>query len=400
MSKVEKKSGSSKLWYFVIPVIIAVLIPIYRVARRDPIAFVIPNFIAMTSYRDTAIDWWTYLIKKHLDTTKVYEPTHIPEMQAEDYTFEALREMTKDFRYPAVVRGLLKDAPAMTLWNTSDYLPSRLGHYKIPVVRENLFRKAKNLGDRFVTTFAEVYKELLSDKESKMYIFFPIHSRFETNGSDASTGSNKKMMAELNEIAQKDLLLDRIWKGYGTVNHAGYKGAQFIVGQGTASENTTTGTGNNCFFLIFESLMLKCLLGWHCAIGNNWFAQVFGRKRWWFLDPIYSPYMHPVKNGRNTMQTGNFYMQDIAKHLPLQYVDLNPGDLLYNPDWYWHTIQNYDGFAFGVPMRELNITNAIRNNAHFTSIAVTNLVLDTVGIDAGYAPPMKTNKDFQARSDE
>jgi hypothetical protein len=56
---------------------------------------------------------------------------------------------------------------------------------------------------------------------------------------------------------KEDLEIDkRIWNGFGTKAHSTFFGSQFVIGQGTNDTDATTGTG------------------WHCAFGNNWFAQV------------------------------------------------------------------------------------------------------------------------------
>jgi len=46
-------------------------------------------------------------------------------------------------------------------------------------------------------------------------------------------------------------------------------------------------------------------------------------------------------------------MSEKTPFLPVEYADLNPGDMLYNPDWQWHTIRNYEGLSIGVPIREV-----------------------------------------------
>lgn len=127
------------------------------------------------------------------------------------------------------------------------------------------------------------------------------------------------------------------------------------------------------------------------------YFQAIGRKRWYFLDPKYSAYMHPLRGGKVidffilyslsqttfhrslfylflcnvlirisflrfvsfmiiqvNMMTGSREMSQKTDYLPLQYADLNPGDMLYNPDWQWHTIQNYEGLSIGVPIREVS----------------------------------------------
>ncbi len=49
----------------------------------------------------------------------------------------------------------------------------------------------------------------------------------------------------------------------------------------------------------------------------------------------YSAYMYPLRGGKVHMMTSN-HMGALHDYLPLRYVDLQPGDLLYNPDWEWY----------------------------------------------------------------
>ena len=62
----------------------------------------------------------------------------------------------------------------------------------------------------------------------------------------------------------------------------------------------------------------------------------------------------------------------------MKYVDLEAGDMLYNPDWHWNRIENYAGLSIGVPLRELNMTLAFQNNFQFTTIVVWNMIFKKV----------------------
>jgi hypothetical protein len=86
------------------------------------------------------------------------------------------------------------------------------------------------------------------------------------------------------------------------------------------------------------------------------------------------------------MMTGIVDMEKYHNHLPLRYADLQSGDLLYNPDWEWHTIKNYEGLAIGIPMREVNISYSFKNNFHYSSIVAINKIMDAVGVDIGGYP--------------
>ncbi len=209
-----------------------------------------PNFLLFTPFREETKQLWKDTIK--IDTSIHYESAHVPIIEAKDYSFESLKRATDNWRHPAIVRGLFADAPAVTKWNTADYLPSLIGDFNIPVVNSAVYNTLQN--DRSVRTFREAFDEIFHNSSSKMYLFFPVKSRFNFNGSDA--GALEALADKLNDIALQDLELHRIWPGFGTKAHSSYFGTQLIVGQGSADTEATTGTG------------------WHCAAGNNWFIQV------------------------------------------------------------------------------------------------------------------------------
>lgn len=105
------------------------------------------------------------------------------------------------------------------------------------------------------------------------------------------------------------------------------------------------------------------------------------------MDQEYSAYMSPLRGGKVNMQTSHKEMHLIQDNIPLRYSDIYAGDLLYNPDWEWHTIKNYEGLAIGVPIREVNLTLSFRNNFQYSAIASMNKIAEQFGIDiGGYAP--------------
>lgn len=97
--------------------------------------------------------------------------------------------------------------------------------------------------------------------------------------------------------------------------------------------------------------------------------------------------MHPLRGGKYNMMTGTTKMASFHGHIPLRYGDVRAGDLLYNPDWEWHTIQNHKGLSIGVPIREANFSLSFQNNFLFSSVALFNVLTDQLGIDVGGYPP-------------
>ncbi|CAM9515068.1 unnamed protein product, partial [Ectocarpus fasciculatus] len=273
------------------------------------------------------------------------DPIHVPTIDAKDYSFESIRRATDNFRYPAVVRGLFNGAPAMEKWKDVNYLNSKIGHFTVPVVKKAVYGTLQN--DRGIMPFSEAHTDIMTNEDSKMYLFFPVQSRTNFNGSDL--GQAEKLKKAINDLVREDLQLSsKIWNGFGSENHKNYFGAQLIIGRGTNDTESTTGTG------------------WHCAVGNNWFAQVVGKKRWYFIDPVHSSLLSPLRGGKVNMQTSNRNMADLHPHIPMRYADVGAGDLLYNPDWEWHTIKNYEGLSIASPIREFNLTLSLQNNMQYT----------------------------------
>lgn len=135
---------------------------------------------------------------------------------------------------------------------------------------------------------------------------------------------------------------------------------------------------------------------WHCAMGSNYFVQIAGRKRWYYMDPKYSYLFKPLRNGNaafmlNTelmpfMKEENPNHKEFNSHFPFRYTDLSPGDMLYNPPFQWHTIQNYPGLSMGTPIREKVVKLSFQQNFVFASVVLWNKLMDRFGVDIGGFP--------------
>lgn len=327
----------------------------------------IPYFLLLTPYRQETLAFWLKYAKPNDAIT--YPPSHIPEIYYQNYSYESLRQATSNFRYPAVVRGMFSDTNAIKMWKTLDYLPSVLNEFSIPIVRNA--RVGTLQDDRVVVPFTSAFHDMHKSNHSTEYLFFPVKSRFSFNGSDA--GSAASLQSSVDDLCRKDLDLDRIWSGFGSKRHSTFMGSQFVIGKSTSEWGKNT-TGSD----------------WHCAIGNNWFIQAAGRKHWEFVKPEYSPFMAPLKGGMFNMWTGNANMSHAQRHVPTMFVDLEEGDMLYNPDWMWHKVTNYGGLSIGIPLREKNLTLSVQNNAYFSVIVSLNVALSRWGRGlslGGFPPP-------------
>jgi hypothetical protein len=356
---------------YVLSIISVVVVPILLTAlykhlmNGAPASYILPNLSLFLPVPAFTKYLWKNVIK--YDTSKVIDPTHIPVIPASEYTIERLREATENYKRPAIVRGLFSDTKGCRKWKEVGYLAnSVLADQIVPVVRGAVFDKAQN--NRTTELFKNAISEIYSDKNSKLYLFFPVKSRNQL--TKMGKAEAERLVQNVNTLVAEDLEIhNKIWSGFGTSAHSTFGGSQLVIGRGTA-DNTTTGTG------------------WHCAIGNNYFIQVVGKKRWYFLDQKNSAMMQPVRGGMFNINTGSDQTILNNKHMPLLYADVLAGDMLYNPDWMWHSIQNYEGVSIGLPVRELNLSLSFRNNFQYSSIIMSNVLASKVGIDIGGYPPL------------
>jgi hypothetical protein len=247
-----KNKGNPFFTFVLLPIIlVAIIFPIWRTLQSgNPLSYMYPNLLLFTPYRAAAKNAWTSVIS--YPTEKATHP-HIPVIEYKDFTLEKLKKATKNWRSPAIVRGMFSGTPATTKWAEDGYLSSKIGKYNIPVVRNAKYNTMQN--NRTVIPFHEAFTDIITNPDSMMYLFFPVKSRFNFNHSDL--GAMEELQAAVDKIMLDDLEINkRIWNGFGTKAHSTYFGGQFVIGRGQKEVKDTTGTG------------------WHCAAGNNWFAQV------------------------------------------------------------------------------------------------------------------------------
>ena len=99
------------------------------------------------------------------------------------------------------------------------------------------------------------------------------------------------------------------------------------------------------------------------------------------MDPPHSSYFKPMRGGIYHMTYGPTDVGALRKHFPLRYGDIEAGDLLFNPPWEWHAIQNYPGLSIGVPIRESNFLLSFSNNFQYSSIVVVNMLRKRFGFE-------------------
>jgi hypothetical protein len=127
----------------------------------------------------------------------------------------------------------------------------------------------------------------------------------------------------------------------------------------------------------------------HCAPVMNLYLQAYGRKRWVLVSPRFTPFMYPaLSKGLNWQSRIDFRNPNYEEAPLYRYVDryetvLEPGDVLWNPPWVWHGVQNLTE-SIAVSMWWVNVTRSFANNAVLTPLAFVgrpNPVLLQLGLE-------------------
>jgi len=258
-----------------------------------------------------------------------------------------------------VVRGLFKNTSAVTRWGNPDYLVSKVfGSNSTSTIYNGTIvhhceRTCQPTGQEFSREkpYDETIRGILSGDSTETIVFPP--------ASRSKRLRNQPLEGVFNRLVDQELDLPRIGSNFAN-GVASTVLTQMFIGAATPNSSVPTiGTG------------------WHGDICNNWIVQIAGVKRWIMVDPKYSIYMRPTMLTGKTAIVGGAcsLMDETLPYFPHYSVDLHPGDFLYNPEWYWHSIENLpteDVYSFGLVSRQCDILRNFKSNSIFTSMILLN----------------------------
>ncbi len=113
----------------------------------------------------------------------------------------------------------------------------------------------------------------------------------------------------------------------------------------------------------------------HCAGICNLYVQVYGRKKWVLIPPKSTPFLYPaLSNGLNWQSRVDFRNPDreacpLYRNADRYETVLEPGDVLWNPPFVWHGVQNLTE-SIAVSLWWTNVTRAFANNALFAALTL------------------------------
>lgn len=241
------------------------------------------------------------------------EREKVPVIDAGDFRVETFRRIYKD-NTPVVIRGLGRHVRAARTWSP-DYLAEKYGDTLIEVrdsPRESVGSTANYNAAEYVKVKLGDYIDGMRHGTSQRY-FGALSEIF-------------KLHPELIDDLEIDALDDRF----------GLKVIRPEMFMGVDRNHTP----------------------WHCAGIDNYFIQIHGVKEWHFIDPAFTAGMYLKASAMVFGAPGLFsnVIPGDARVFPLyektpQYVArLEPGDMLYNPAYWWHEVAN-EGETIGCALR-------------------------------------------------
>jgi len=143
--------------------------------------------------------------------------------------------------------------------------------------------------------------------------------------------------------------------------------------------------------------------GFHCAGNVNMFYQLEGSKRWTFVHPEHTLLLYPYLSRGNWYQgslvglpgTGRDYADvPLFRYCPRLTVDLEKGDVLLSPTWWYHAVENLTERTLAVATRwrdpSQTESNRLYNFLYFHPRNIAVIVGRVMRFAAGRGPGVQT----------
>lgn len=250
----------------------------------------------------------------------------VPRIRQADINVAEIKQMLAEGPIPIIFEGIAADSQAVQQWSAA-YFKEHYGDYQVCVDTPEK--------PGAMASIAEIVDEIHSGSEKTRYIH---------NVADIFNDH-----PELEEQLPLQLFEERL-ETVGKL--AGIQ--MFFGGSGTYTP-------------------------YHCAGGTNLFFNIAGEKEWFFVHPRCSPWMYgeihytgiyalsPVEHRKapnEQLETYPLYSQ-----VPVYKAHLRPGDVLLNPPWWWHAVNNLTPETIGCATRWVGIPNLRATNPIYTTIA-------------------------------
>jgi len=337
---------------------------------------------------------------RDLDKSHKLPIAPIAEIQAHEYSWTALKALSNDWTQPVVVRGLFRNASALQLWAQPDYLvretfasnlTSVIGngtivkHYERVCSLDSKDRDASSFSTYI--PFDEAISRISSGNSTETIVFPP--------ASRSKRIRNPPLEERFNEMVANDLDLSVIGDAFSSGTESTIL-TQIFLGGGVSLDAASPSSPSSPSLSSLPSSSSSSSspppssssphpligTGWHGDICNNFVIQVVGVKRWMMVDSKHASYLRPTMSSGKTAIVGLSLSieDDTLPYIPHHEFDLYPGDFLYNPEWYFHSIVNHPvgPYALGLVSRQCHVLRNLKVSPLFTLLVAMNHAIASV----------------------
>lgn len=188
----------------------------------------------------------------------------------------------------------------------------------------------------------------------------------------ANKGKSHKMT--LNEMIEKNLKGDGCY--YMSFNRSFFESNRKLIKKSFSIDKINNVLKRN--YLFGESVKIEAQLfistkcnnekikhstsSMHCSNNFNMFYNIKGRKKWILIDPEFSICCYPTNHLRNmagylslikspSLLKPEINKYPLYKYVPKYEVDLEEGDVLFVPCWWWHSVESLTDESLSLAIR-------------------------------------------------
>ncbi|KOP24605.1 hypothetical protein AMR41_19605 [Hapalosiphon sp. MRB220] len=268
------------------------------------------------------------LNKQNIEMSKLNMP--IPTLKPKEISAQEFCNTYVKTNTPVIIKGGAKHSFAYRNW-TMETFQKRFGDFKVNIAKQTI-------DEHNVSTFQPeivTLQDVIDNRESKENLYIAFCAEIFTAYPEL-----------VNELGCLE------FRKHMGGNYTLFGGAQLFLG-------TKASTGTHA----------------HCANSNNLFFQICGKKKWTFVHPDYLWLMYPMLD-RFFLFCASFIKQDydqtyleqyapLQKYCPKYEAILEPGDILLNPPWQWHAIENLTEETIAIATRWADTIGQKRANTFF-----------------------------------
>ncbi len=114
----------------------------------------------------------------------------------------------------------------------------------------------------------------------------------------------------------------------------------------------------------------------HAGLSNNFSIQLYGNKRWKIIPTHLNPLLEPIVDGGPLLKSQlelsdpSLCSDGIVSFLDFYDVVLEPGDVLFNPSFFWHYVE-YESESITVGLRWIHLYSTFRSSLLMAFLVLT-----------------------------